>query len=189
MNYVFFEATDSPFSNFYPSKFSENGIDFISSEQYMMYQKAIFFKDEQMAQRILDINDQTSLAKDFLNGKINTQWILAHRFAEWEVLQYRIKDLGKKVSNYNKTWSQHREEIVGKGIFEKCVQNEEIKQALLATGDDMIVEATKEDKIWGIGLDEHEAKIIPFEKWEGKNLLGKVLMDVRCKILKLNEKN
>jgi len=36
----FFYETASPFSNFHPCTFSENGIQFNSSEQYMMYHKA-----------------------------------------------------------------------------------------------------------------------------------------------------
>ena len=38
--FLYFYETASPFSNFHPCSFSENGIQFNSSEQYMMYQKA-----------------------------------------------------------------------------------------------------------------------------------------------------
>jgi hypothetical protein len=38
--YHYFYQTASPFSNFHPCNFSENGIQFNSSEQYMMYHKA-----------------------------------------------------------------------------------------------------------------------------------------------------
>jgi hypothetical protein len=36
----FFYQTASPFSNFHPCTFSEDGIEFTSSEQYMMHHKA-----------------------------------------------------------------------------------------------------------------------------------------------------
>src|SRR5690349_20674458 len=36
----FFYATASPFSNFYPCSFSENGVQYDTSERYMMYNKA-----------------------------------------------------------------------------------------------------------------------------------------------------
>ena len=39
----FFYATASPFSNFHPCTFSENGIEYSTSEQYMMYHKASKF--------------------------------------------------------------------------------------------------------------------------------------------------
>jgi predicted NAD-dependent protein-ADP-ribosyltransferase YbiA (DUF1768 family) len=38
--FFYFYETASPFSNFHPCSFSENGIQFNCSEQYMMYQKA-----------------------------------------------------------------------------------------------------------------------------------------------------
>lgn len=36
----FFYATASPFSNFHPCLFTEDGIEFDTSEKYMMYHKA-----------------------------------------------------------------------------------------------------------------------------------------------------
>ena len=38
--FYYFYATASPFSNFHPCSFSENGIAFDTSEKYMMYHKA-----------------------------------------------------------------------------------------------------------------------------------------------------
>jgi predicted NAD-dependent protein-ADP-ribosyltransferase YbiA (DUF1768 family) len=38
--FFFFYTIASPFSNFYPSKVIENGIEFHCTEQYMMYHKA-----------------------------------------------------------------------------------------------------------------------------------------------------
>ena len=38
--FFFFYTNMSPFSNFYPSKVIENGIQFHCTEQYMMYHKA-----------------------------------------------------------------------------------------------------------------------------------------------------
>ena len=44
-------------SNWYPSRFTEMGIEFSSMEQYMMYQKAICFRDEETASQILNTDD------------------------------------------------------------------------------------------------------------------------------------
>ena len=52
-NFTFFYTTASPFSQFHPCEFEENGIKFIAAEQYMMYQKAILFNDSKIAQQIL----------------------------------------------------------------------------------------------------------------------------------------
>ena len=43
-------------SNWYPSKFTVNDVDFSSMEQYMMYKKAVCFGDKDMANKILATN-------------------------------------------------------------------------------------------------------------------------------------
>jgi predicted NAD-dependent protein-ADP-ribosyltransferase YbiA (DUF1768 family) len=181
MKYEFFYSTKSPFSNFYPSKFEAEGITFISSEQYMMYQKAVFFKDTEIAQKILDKN-QTPLAQKFLSGTVSAKWILENTRTDWNDLQSSIKAFGRQVRNYDDTWDLNRVRIVTNGILAKFQQNEDIKKVLLATGSKTLVEAAPHDRIWGIGLAEKDAVLIPEAQWKGKNLLGKVLMDVRSKL-------
>ena len=44
-------------SNWYPSKFTVNDVDFSSMEQYMMYKKAVCFGDKDMADKILATDD------------------------------------------------------------------------------------------------------------------------------------
>ena len=44
-------------SNWYPSTFSINGIGYSSMEQYMMYSKAVCFKDDKVAKQILATED------------------------------------------------------------------------------------------------------------------------------------
>lgn len=44
-------------SNWALSKFTVNGLSFSSMEQYMMYQKAVCFKDEEIAEKILATTD------------------------------------------------------------------------------------------------------------------------------------
>jgi ribA/ribD-fused uncharacterized protein len=51
-----------------------------------------------------------------------------------------------------------------------------LKHQLIDTKDSILVEASPYDKIWGIGLDEKDAKI---KIWKGENLLGNALMDIR----------
>ena len=40
----------------------------------------------------------------------------------------------------------------------------------------MLVEAAPCDKIWGIGLEKEDEKILDERNWKGTNLLGKCLM-------------
>ncbi len=183
MNYLFFYATKSPFSNFHPAKFSDEENIFFSSEQYMMYQKAIFFHDLDTAKVIMDQNHE-SLPQAFLTEKINAQSILNASYDQWNGLQVKVKSLGRKVKNYDEyAWNANRVRIVTKGVLAKFMQNEDLKQILIHTNDQILVEASATDKIWGIGLDEHKAKQIDPQQWPGQNLLGQVLMDVRSSLL------
>ena len=61
----------------------------------------------------------------------------------------------------------------------KFGQNPAIKEYLLSTGDAILAEASPYDKIWGIGLGRAEAKKGTVEQWQGENLLGCALMEVR----------
>lgn len=58
-------------------------------------------------------------------------------------------------------------------------QNEKLKEKLLLTYPKTLVEARKESVIWGIGLDEGDPRALKKQTWLGKNLLGKILTEVR----------
>lgn len=90
------------------------------------------------------------------------------------------KNLGREVKNYkDEIWKQHRVEIVLRGNTAKFTQNEKLNAFLQATGDKILVEASPDDKIWGICLYEHHADAPNPAKWRGMNLLGFALMEVR----------
>ena len=89
-----------------------------------------------------------------------------------------IKALGRMISPFDeKTWVEHREEIVYFGNSYKFGQDAELKKTLLGTGNLILVEASPYDRIWGIGFKEDRA-MQEKERW-GLNLLGKALMRVR----------
>ena len=143
-------------SNWYLSDFTVDGIKFSSMEQYMMYQKAVVFKDKAIASQILKTNDVA-----------------------------RIKDFGRQVSNYNDTvWNGMRQIVIYKGLLEKFRQNEKLKKALLDTGDDILAECAVSDKIWGIGLSMKDSNRHDIKSWKGQNLLGFALMLVRSELRK-----
>lgn len=146
------------FSNWYLSDFIVNGIKFSSIEQYMMYMKAITFNDTESAGRILDTYDVET-----------------------------IKDLGRGVKDYKDlVWNGIRQVIVYKGLLEKFRQNDYLKGKLLETGDAILAECARSDKIWGIGLSMHDKDRFDMSKWTGKSLLGFALMMVRDE-LKMKE--
>jgi len=151
--YTFFWANKSPFSQWYPSKFTDfNGVGFSRAEQYMMYAKAIMFGDDCVAKKILETTEP------------------------WEQ-----KNLGRQVSGFDFTiWNAHCREIVTVGNYFKFTQNEKLKKTLLLTGDTLLVEASPYDRIWGIGFDEQHA-LANIERW-GTNYLGQCLVEVRYMI-------
>lgn len=50
---TFFFGAENPLSNWHPSRFTVNGVDFKNNEQFMMYCKAKLFGDEVCAEKIL----------------------------------------------------------------------------------------------------------------------------------------
>ena len=64
-------------------------------------------------------------------------------------------------------------------VLKSKFQIPELKEALLRTGDRIIVEASPYDKIWGVGLEENDPRILNEKNWRGQNLLGKALIEVR----------
>ena len=139
------------FSQWWLSSFVVEGIEYKTAEHWMMAEKARLFGDEEILQKIL----------------------ACHSPAE-------AKKLGRKVKNYqDEIWLENRFEIVKRGNFYKFSQNESLKDFLLTTQKRILVEASPVDNIWGIGMAIDHPNIENPAKWEGLNLLGFALMEVR----------
>lgn len=92
----------------------------------------------------------------------------------------QAKKLGRKVRNFDqKTWEANRYAIVLEGNVAKFEQNEALQTYLKNTKDSIMVEASPYDKIWGIGMKKDNPKAQNMDTWNGLNLLGFVLMEVR----------
>ena len=76
-------------------------------------------------------------------------------------------------------WEARKYDIVVEGNKAKFSQNPALKEFLLSTGDAILSEASPYDTIWGIGLDREHAMNGSVEQWQGENLLGCALMEVR----------
>ena len=146
---VFFWS--GPFSQWHPSNFRMNGIRFNTAEQGMMYAKAMLF------------GDKTAAAKILAAQKPRDQ-----------------KALGRAVKNFDSaTWDGRKLYEATKVNHAKFDQNPDLRAALFKTGTAWIAEASPDDAIWGIGLDEATARDTPPDQWPGENLLGQALMTVR----------
>lgn len=147
--HVFF--WQGPFSQWYHTNFVLEGIKFNTAEQYMMYHKAKLFADDNIAKQILASTNPKEQ-----------------------------KALGRKVKNFDLVWwNENAVPIVFRGNHAKFSQNKNLYNRLMNTGTGLLVEASPFDPIWGIGLNEDDAKKVQPENWPGKNWLGIVLTDLR----------
>lgn len=182
-NFTFFWHSPSPFSQWHPSLFELKGFTFTSGEQFMMFCKAKLFKDEEVANEILSLNVKDNcILKMFANKEITADEILKNTSykREWDDCQKLIKNLGRKVKNYNEElWVKNRESYVFRGNYEKFSQNDHLREKLLETGNTIMAEGNYFDKIWAIGIKESELDATSPSRWKGLNLLGKILTNLR----------
>jgi len=73
-----------------------------------------------------------------------------------------------------KDWESVKDGIMKKAVMKKFQTHESIRELLLSTGDEEIIEDSAVDYYWGCGADG-----------SGKNMLGKVLVDVRTELRNL----
>jgi len=143
-------------SNFYKTIFTDkDGIKYNCSEQYFMYHKCKIFdpKNNILLETIIT---ETSATK--------------------------IKKYGRQVQNFNDIfWKEKRYNIMLEALRLKFNQNEIIKQKLLETKPKILYEASKNDRIWGIGYYDKDAIQIEKSKF-GENLLGNALMEIRSEL-------
>ena len=93
------------------------------------------------------------------------------------------KALGRKVRGFDtERWMVGSYAYMVAVNYAKYSQNPRLRDKLLATGDKTLVEASPHDKIWGIGMSENNPNCLDETKWQGMNLLGKALMQVRKQI-------
>lgn len=77
------------------------------------------------------------------------------------------RELGQKVQ-LRSDFDILKDSIMKKCVLAKFVQHHDIREQLLATNDEILIEDSPVDYYWGCGADG-----------SGKNMLGKILMEVR----------
>jgi ribA/ribD-fused uncharacterized protein len=144
----------SCFSQWWVAPFEVDGVRYPTAEHWMMAGKAKLFGDPGALARI------TATASPSVAKK------------EGRLVQNFIPD----------TWNRYKYELVVVGNWHKFSQNDELKRFLLETGDQVLVEASPLDRVWGIGLGADKPAARNPQTWKGENLLGFALMEVREKL-------
>lgn len=135
---------DHVFSQWLPCRFTHEGQAYSSAEQWMMAEKARLCGDEATRARILAEHDPD-----------------------------KVKKLGRKVTPFDAAlWTARGPEVVTAGNVLKFGQNPALASYLLSTGEDVLVEASPLDTIWGIGLGANNPLAREAKTWRGQNLLG-----------------
>ena len=82
------------------------------------------------------------------------------------------KKLGKSRQHpIDEDWNDQRDDVMRVALLNKALQNPQFVKDLLASGDREIIEASPWDYYWGTGA-----------KKTGKNMLGKLLVELRTKL-------
>ena len=68
-------------------------------------------------------------------------------------------------------WQQVKDDVMRRAVLRKFESHADIREVLLSTGDELIVENTRDDYYWGCGADG-----------SGQNKLGQILMEVRAEL-------
>lgn len=138
-------------SQWWPAPFQVGEVTYPTAEHFMMACKARLFGDEVMASRIIEATSPGY-----------------------------AKALGRAVQGYDeKQWAACRYRIVVEGNTAKFGQHPGLLAYLAATAGRVLAEASPADRVWGIGLAADDSRAGRPSQWEGLNLLGFALMDVR----------
>lgn len=143
--------TATCFSQWYAAPFVVDGRRYATAEHFMMAEKAALFGDDAIRARVLEASTP----------------------AEAKALGRRVKAFDDAV------WTAHRYSIVVRVNEAKFAQQPDMRAFLASTGSRIIVEASPVDRIWGIGLAKDDPRAADPDRWDGLNLLGFALMDVR----------
>ena len=92
---------------------------------------------------------------------------------------YEIRALGRNIAGFRYwDWKRHAIPLTKQCIREKFEKNPEAKEALLATENKIIAEASR-DTFWGCGVHITDNVCLDRQTWVGKNQMGIILMHVR----------
>jgi len=141
-------------SNMYEAPFQVDSVTYPTVEHYFQWSKAKQFGDGAIADKILKTPSPKA-----------------------------VKALGRKVKDFVKEeWDKTKDGVMRTAVKAKFIQHPDLKTKLMETGVRPIGEASARDKYWGIGTSADTSKAKDPTKWPGKNVLGRMLADLRTEL-------
>ncbi|KPI29444.1 Conserved hypothetical protein CHP02464 [Actinobacteria bacterium OV320] len=141
-------------SQWWPSPFVVDGVTYATAEHWMMAGKARLFEDAEAERRALAAASPAQAKKE-----------------------------GRLVRGFDETtWQRERFRIVVEGSVHKFASQPGLRAFLLSTGEQVLVEASPMDRVWGIGLAADDEAAMDPQRWRGPNLLGFALMEARERV-------
>jgi ribA/ribD-fused uncharacterized protein len=138
-------------SQWYPSPFQVMGQEYAHAAHWMMIQKAKFFGDRRAL-------------SDLLSGTDNLE----------------IANRGRNIEGFEaEMWDKVKYDIVLQGNLHKFSQHKSLRAYISDTHPLVLTEANPNDPVWGIGMRENAPGANDPHCWNGLNLLGFALMEVR----------
>ncbi|WP_338895836.1 NADAR family protein [Streptomyces sp. TG1A-60] len=142
-------------SQWWPSPFTVDGVEYATAEHWMMASKARLFADPEAERQAVAASGPA-----------------------------RAKKIGRLVHGFDDTvWERERFAIVVEGSVHKFAAHPDLRAFLLGTGNRVLVEASPLDRVWGIGLAADDERAMDPTRWRGPNLLGFALMAARERLL------
>lgn len=148
---VVFYGSSSRFSNHYHSIFEWDRKSFSSMEQYLAFRRAKIAGRRDLANKAMNSDDPAE-SKRVMN-------------------ELRSSPTEPK-------WLEERHDILYSGLLAKFAQRADLMNYLLESENRQLGEASR-DKTWGIGLTLLDKNVLSPRHWQGGNLLGTTLMEVR----------
>ncbi|MEV1024100.1 NADAR family protein [Streptomyces sp. NPDC050264] len=148
------ELGASCLSQWWPSPFTVDGVEYATAEHWMMAAKARLFDDADAERRVREAGHPS-----------------------------QAKKAGRLVRGFDDAvWRRERFGIVVEGSVHKFAAERGLRDFLLGTGERLLVEASPVDRIWGIGLAADDPAAQDPRTWRGPNLLGFALMEARRRL-------
>lgn len=143
------------FSNWVKSPFTYAELEFSCVEQFMMYHKLSVFGQKELTASVMAAGSPAEMKK---------------------LGRTHFKNFDSEL------WGSICYAIVKRGVRAKFEQNDKLLELLLATGEDVLAEASLTDRRWGIGVAADDlARFYP-NCWTGSNYMGRILMEVRSEL-------